>query len=116
MLQQIAFSGISTTGVGTYFYNEIVTGSLSGTTARVRNFKKRVDIDAVNPPIELQVSLNSGRFSAGEVIVGSISSARYVVESYSDDSFDNAFDSNKEIESESDSLLDFTENNPFGDY
>lgn len=112
----MTFSGISTTGIGTYFYNEIVTGSLSGTTARVRNFKKRVDIDAVNPPIELQVSLNSGRFSAGEVIVGSISSARYVVESYSDDSFDNAFDSNKEIESESDSLLDFTENNPFGDY
>ena len=70
----------------------------------------------MNPPIELQVSLNSGRFSAGEVIVGSISSARYVVESYSDDSFDNAFDSNKEIETESDSLLDFTENNPFGDY
>ncbi len=112
----MTFSGISTTGIGTYFYNEVVTGSLSGTTARVRNFKKRVDIDAVNPPIELQVSLNSGRFSAGEVIVGSISSARYVVESYSDDSFDNAFDSNKEIESESDSLLDFTENNPFGDY
>jgi len=112
----IAFSGISTTGIGTYIYNETITGSLSGTTARVRNFKKRVDIDAVNPPIELNVSLNSGRFSAGEVIVGSISSARYVVESYSDDSFDNAFDSNKEIEGEALNLLDFTENNPFGDY
>ena len=112
----IAFSGISTTGIGTYIYNEIVTGSLSGTTARVRNFKKRVDIDAVNPPIEINVSLNSGRFSAGEVIVGSISSARYVVESYSDDKFDETFDSNKEIETESDSLLDFSEGNPFGDY
>jgi len=112
----IAFSGISTTGIGTYIYNEIVTGSLSGTTARVRNFKKRVDIDAVNPPIELNVSLNNGRFSAGEVIVGSISSARYVVKSYSDDKFDETFDSNKEIETESDSLLDFSEGNPFGDY
>ena len=112
----VAFSGISTTGIGTYLYNEIITGSLSGTTARVRNFKKRVDIDAVNPPIELNVSLNSGRFSAGEVIVGSISSARYVVESYSDDKFDETFDSNKEIEFESDSLLDFSEGNPFGDY
>ena len=112
----VAFSGISTTGIGTYIYNEIITGSLSGTTARVRNFKKRVDIDAVNPPIELNVSLNSGRFSAGEVIVGSISSARYVVESYSDDKFDETFDSNKEIETESDSLLDFSEGNPFGDY
>ena len=112
----IAFSGISTTGIGTYIYNEIVTGSLSGTTARVRNFKKRVDIDAVNPPIELNVSLNNGRFSAGEVIVGYISSARYVVKSYSDDKFDETFDSNKEIETESDSLLDFSEGNPFGDY
>ena len=112
----ISFSGISTTGIGTYIYNEIVTGSLSGTTARVRNFKKRVDIDNVNPPVELQVSLNSGKFSAGEVIVGSISSARYVVESYSDDSFEEPFDSNKEIEDEALNLLDFTENNPFGDY
>ena len=112
----IAFSGISTTGVGTYLYNEVVTGSLSGTTARVRNFKKRVDINAVNPPIELKVSLNSGRFSAGEVIVGSISSARYVVKSYSDDSFDEPFDSNKEIEGEAFNLLDFAEENPFGDY
>ena len=112
----VEFSGISTTGVGTYLYNEVVTGSLSGTTARVRNFKKRVDIDNVHPPIELQVSLNSGKFSAGEVIVGSISSARYVVDSYTDDSFEEPFDSNKEIESEADSLLDFTEGNPFGDY
>ena len=112
----VEFSGISTTGVGTYLYNEVVTGSLSGTTARVRNFKKRVDIDNVHPPIELQVSLNSGKFSAGEVIVGSISSARYVVDSYTDDSFEEPFDSNKEIESEADTLLDFTEGNPFGDY
>ena len=112
----VAFAGISTTGVGTYLYNEVVTGSLSGTTARVRNFKKRVDIDNVNPPVELQVSLNSGKFNAGEVIVGSISSARYVVESYSDDSFEEPFDSNKEIESEAFNLLDFAEDNPFGDY
>jgi len=112
----IAFSGISTTGVGTYLYNEVVTGSLSGTTARVKNFKKRVDINSVNPPIELKVSLNSGRFSAGEVIVGSISSARYVVKSYSDDSFDEPFDSNQEIEGEAFNLLDFAEDNPFGDY
>ena len=116
MAPTVAFSGISTTGVGTYLYNEIVTGSSSGTTARVRNFKKRVDIDNVNPPVELQVSLNSGKFNAGEVIVGSISSARYVVESYSDDSFEEPFDSNKEIESEALNLLDFAEDNPFGDY
>jgi len=112
----IEFSGISTTGVGTYIYNEIVTGSLSGTTARVRNFKIRDDLSQLNPPVELQVSLNSGRFSAGEVVVGSISSARYVVDSYDDNSFNDPFDSNEEIETESDSLLDFTENNPFGDY
>ena len=50
------------------------------------------------------------------MIVGSISSARYVVDSYTDDSFEEPFDSNKEIESEADTLLDFTEGNPFGDY
>ena len=46
------------------------------------------------------------------MIVGSISSARYVVESYDDDSFDNPFDSNKEIENEAFNLLDFAEEQP----
>jgi len=106
----ITFSGISTTGVGTYIYNEIVTGQLSGTEARVRDFNNKTLATT------LKVSINSGSFSPGEEIVGGISSARYVCLSYSTDSVDDTYDSNAEIETVADNLLDFSEGNPFGDY
>ena len=112
----VTFTGLTTTGIGTYIYNEIVTGQTSGVEARVRDFKRRTDLNATYPPIDLKVSLNTGQFYPGETIVGGISSARYIVESYSTDSVDDAFDSNAEIELEADNLLDFTEGNPFGQY
>jgi hypothetical protein len=105
-----------TSGIGTYIYNEEVTGQTSGITGRVRNFKIRTDLDSLNPPIDLQVSLNTGNFSAGETVIGGISSARYVVESYNRESYDNPYDVNEEIETEADGILDFTESNPFGGY
>ena len=112
----VTFAGITTTGIGTFIFNETVHGQTSGVVARVKDFKKRTDISPDNPPVELRVSLNSGAFSAGEVLVGSISSARYIVDSYDTDSFEDLFDANSDIETEADNLLDFTEGNPFGDY
>ena len=112
----VTFAGITTTGIGTFIFNETVHGQTSGVVARVKDFKKRTDISPDNPPVELRVSLNSGAFRTGEVLVGSISSARYIVDSYSTDSFDDPFDGNSDIELEADNLLDFTEGNPFGDY
>jgi len=112
----VTFSGISTTGIGTFVFNEIVTSQTSGVSARVKDFKRRTDISVGNPPIELRVSLNSGEFRAGDVLVGSISSARYIVDNYNDDSFEDSYDANKDIEEEAENLLDFTEGNPFGDY
>ena len=112
----VTFAGISTTGIGTFVYNETVHGQSSGVVARVKDFKKRTDISPSNPPVELRVSLNSGAFSAGEVLVGSISSARYIVDSYDTDSYEDPYDANSDIELEADNLLDFTEGNPFGDY
>ena len=112
----VSFSGITTTGIGTFFYNEEVTGQTSGVKARVRDFKIRSDISVINPPVELKVSLNSGAFYPGETIVGGISTATYIVKSYSSDSVDDTYDSNAEIELEADNLLDFTEGNPFGDF
>ena len=64
----------------------------------------------------MRVALNTGKFGLGEVIVGSISSARYVVKSYDTESYDNPYDVNEEIETEADNILDFTESNPFGNY
>tara|TARA_R100001594_G_C4046315_1_gene264174 strand:- start:1172 stop:2602 length:1431 start_codon:yes stop_codon:yes gene_type:complete len=112
----VTFAGITTTGIGTFIFNETVHGQTSGVVARVKDFKKRTDISPENPPVELRVSLNSGAFNAGEVLVGSISSARYIVDSYDSDSYEDPFDANSDIETEADNLLDFTEGNPFGDY
>ena len=112
----VTFAGISTTGIGTFIFNETVHGQTSGVVAIVKDFKKRTDLNPNNPPVELRVSLNSGAFRAGEVLVGSISSARYIVDSYDTDSFEDPFDANSDIETEADALLDFTEGNPFGDY
>ena len=113
----VSLAGFSTIGVGTFIYNEIVTGELSGTTARVRDFRTvNSPIPGVLPVTNLRVSLNTGKFSAGEIIVGSISSARYVVSDYDTESYDNPYDVNEEIETEADDILDFTESNPFGTY
>jgi len=103
-------------GVGTFYYNEEITGQTSGITARVRNFKRRTDLNVGLPPVDLQVSLNTGNFSVGETVVGAASSATYVIESYDRESYDNPYDVNEEIESEADNILDFTESNPFGGY
>ena len=113
----VSIAGFSTVGVGTFIYNEIVTGETSGTTARVKDFRTVTSTTpGVLPVTSLRVSLNTGKFNTGEIVVGSISSARYVVEDYDAESYDNPYDVNEEIELEADDILDFTESNPFGTY
>ena len=71
----VSLAGFSTIGVGTFVYNEIVTGETSGTTARVRDFRTTTSpLPGVLPVTNLRVPLNTGKFSAGEIVVGSISS------------------------------------------
>ena len=82
-----------------------MTGSISGTTARVRSWNATTN--------ELEISIANGSFVEGEVVVGSASSAKYQVLSY-DDFNDNGFADNDQIEEEADLILDFSESNPFG--
>lgn len=105
-----------TSGIGTFVYNEEIVGQSSGVTARIRNYKKRTDISTIYPPVDIQVSLNTGNFSVGETVVGTISGATYLIESYNRQSYDNPYDVNEEIEIEADTILDFSESNPFGVY
>lgn len=113
----VSISGISTIGVGTFVYNESLIGETSNTKAVVKDFRTVVsDFPGIPPVTYLRVAINSGKFYPGEVVVGTISSARYLVESYSDNSYDDPYDQNEEIQEESDSILDFTESNPFGEY
>ena len=114
---KVTISGFSTVGVGTFIYNEIVTGQTSGVTARVRDFRTSYSsVPGVIPTTSMRVSLNTGKFSAGEIIVGSISNSKYVVKSHDLESYDNPYDVNEEIETQADSILDFSESNPFGEY
>jgi len=112
----INITGLSTVGFGTFFYNETITGQTTGVTAVVRDFRRDFDVSTIDPPINLRVALNTGTFGSGEVVVGSISSARYVVKSYDEESYDNPYDVNEEIETQADNIIDFTESNPFGSY
>lgn len=113
----VQISTASTISIGgTYLYNETVTGSFSGTTAEVRNYNRRLDLDPTNPPGDLRVAINDGQFSPGEIIVGSASSARYILKSYDNNSYEETYDKNEEFEIEADSILDFSESNPFGNY
>ena len=112
----INITGLSTVGFGTFVYNETIIGQTTGVTAVVRDFRRDFATSTIDPPINLRVALNTGEFGPGEVIVGSISSARYVVASYDTESYDNPYDVNEEIEIEADNIIDFTESNPFGSY
>ena len=114
-------SGVTTTGIGTFVFNETITGQTSGATARVRD----IEIDYIqsdggvnreNPNKYLKLGNITGTFYVGETVVGAASSAVYIVKSYDDDSSGDEYDNNDNIELEADSIIDFTESNPFGEY
>ena len=91
---------------GSYIFNEIVTGSVSGTTARVKEY------DAVNNTLE--VSIVDGAFTFGESIVGEESGASYAIRKQQKDDTNDPFADNDNIESKADDIIDFTKTNPFG--
>jgi len=102
----ITISAPSFVGVGTYQYNEVITGSSSGVTARVRSWNSATST--------LEVSNVTGTFTRGENIVGSASSASYTVSSINNYDIKDAYADNLDIETEADNIIDFTEGNPFG--
>ena len=93
-------------GVGTFAFNEIVTGSTSGTTARVRSWNVITNV--------LEVSTVSGSFTPGESIVGTASSASRKLRSIDVFAVEDGYSDNEIIETEADSIIDFSNTNPFG--
>ena len=91
---------------GSYTYNEIVTGSTSGTTARVNSW------DATTNVLELKIV--SGTFLTGETLVGSESSASRSIRLVNTYDVIDPYADNDNIETEADAILDFSESNPFG--
>jgi hypothetical protein len=94
-------------GIGTYKYNEIVVGSATGYTARVRSW------DATSKL--LQVANPTGTFLQDEIVLGTESGAQYkvAISSYGDNITDE-YASNIDIREESDKIVNFSEKNPFG--
>lgn len=96
------------TGIGTFIFNEVVTGSVSGARGRVKTWDSDTNV--------LKVGITDGDFVPGDIIVGSDSSARYSLDEVSEEGFADKYEQNDEIEEEADLIIDFTEKNPFGNY
>ena len=91
---------------GMFIFNEIVTGSLSGTTARVKEWNGVTNI--------IEISIVSGNFVPQEYLTGSTSGARYVIGAVDTYDIVTPYADNETIEAEADAILDFSSSNPFG--
>ena len=96
----------SGTNIGEFAFNEIITGSTSGTKARVRSWNSTTNA--------LEVASLTGSFSTGETITGSSSGATRTLRSIDKTISNDPYADNFDIETEADKILDFTEQNPFG--
>jgi hypothetical protein len=96
----------ATVGIGTFAYNEVITGSVSGNTARVREW------DATTNTLE--VANLTGDFLSSDIIQGAESGAIYKIRVVNTDNLVDPYAQNDIFESEASSILDFSERNPFG--
>lgn len=96
-----------TVGYGTYLYNESVIGYASSARAKVKSW------DGVNKILKLGNIL--GDFVAGEAIIGQSSGSAYAIASLNKNNIpEDKFAQNQTIQLEADSIIDFSESNPFG--
>ena len=93
-------------GTGDFIDNETVTGSQSTKTALVKTWNAVTGV--------LVISNTTGDFIAGEDITGAESGAAYQLKSEQLDNTVSEYPDNLEIETQADSILDFSEKNPFG--
>lgn len=101
----VTFESSAEMAAGSFEFNETVTGQTSGVTGVVKSW------DHDNRT--LKVSIVSGSFQKGELIVGA--AATHKISSITLDDIYDDFAENEVIETEADKILDFTEINPFGE-
>lgn len=106
----ITVGAAGTIGIGTFFNGDTIRGVSSGTTAYSTTWNVVTG--------KLTAKDLTGKFQPGEVIVGTSrstgESVAYRLNSVNYDD-DDKFEDNQEIESAADDILDFTEQNPFGE-
>ena len=96
----------SGTNTGSFIFNETITGSSSGTTARVRSWDADTNV--------LEVANVSGSFTRGETLTGSTSGATRTLTTIDKTVNNDPYADNFDIETAADAILDFSEQNPFG--
>lgn len=102
----ITISSPNEVNYGTFIFNEVVIGSASSTTAVVNSWNSSTNT--------LKVSKISGKFTVGETIVGTASSARRKLISADTYNTSDPYAQNETIQDESLNIIDFSEKNPFG--
>ena len=96
-------------GTGDYEVGEVVTGSISNETAEVKSWDPSTRI--------IQVINRTGTFVENESLTGDDSGAVWVVNNFSTiENTNSEYDQNKYIEDEADTLIDWGEKNPFGEF
>ena len=102
----ITISDPVSTSSGNFVFNEIITGSTTGVTARVRSWNSTTNV--------LEIFSVSGSFSTGETITGSTSGATRTLRTIDKTVDNDPYADNFDIETAADAILDFSEHNPFG--
>ena len=99
---------------GNYIFNELVYGERSLIEARVKSW----DADeAILRVAHVSIGATTGdTFFPGELITGRESGAQYPVQQFNEDNVVDKYTENDIFESEADSIIDFSEGNPFGTY
>ena len=104
-------AGISS---GNYLFKELVRGVSTGTTAIVADWDSNDRILKVTNVGGVGFALGESVVGIGTTLLGSDS--EYVVRSVSDQDEYDLYNENIAVESEADSIIDFSEDNPFGDF
>ena len=103
----VSISSVTSNSFGEYEVDEVIKGLNTGTEAYVASWDSTKNI--------LKVSIPSGDFAIGEVVVGA--GASYRIQSIqSEVDGDREFAQNETFEFEADQILDFSERNPFGEF
>ena len=102
----ITIGAADTGGTGNFIPTETITGSASSVTAIVRTWNASTGV--------LAISNATGDFIIGETLTGSESNAQFELRLTQEDNTISQYPDNLEIETQADSILDFSESNPFG--
>ena len=103
----VSISSVTSNSFGEYDVDEVIKGLNTGTEAYVAAWDSTKNI--------LKVSIPSGDFAIGEVVVGAAASYR-IQSIQSEVDGDREFAQNETFEFEADQILDFSERNPFGEF